>query len=133
MTEKQMSVKAVSLEELLKKAFVIHELDGTFVGQVLISDDKLVKLDDVLTFVAIEKNKQKMKEEKMWNAHQETIDKLIESKFKHGAFVAGLRDLRNDFPTHTIEFYESYPSQVKKEQDEWKKRFDVALEGAVNE
>ena len=35
-------------EKIREKAFVIYELDGTIVEHVLLSDDKLVKLDDVL-------------------------------------------------------------------------------------
>ena len=31
------------------------------------------------------------------------------------------------YPIHTLEFYKKYPSQVKKEHEEWKRGFEKAI------
>jgi len=85
-------------------------------------------------FVAVEKNKQKAKEVDMWKAHQETIDKLVELKFKHGALLSRLRKLRNDFPSPELVYNKRYQTEVIKNPQvfaslswKWKKRLDAQL------
>lgn len=36
-----------------------------------------------------------------------------------------MQKLLHDYPIHTIQFYENYPLEVKKEYDEWKKRLEL--------
>jgi len=62
------------------------------------------------------------------------IPKLVES------FVAGLRDLRNDFPNPELVYNKRYQTEVIKNPQvfaslcwKWLKRFDVALEGGGGE
>jgi len=104
------SEKAVSLKELLKKRPHFAKVKAGVVNCIKLEQ----WFEDFEASVAIEKNKQKMKEEKMWNAHQQTIDKLVELKFKHGALVALLRDLRNDFPNPELVYNKRYQTEVIK-------------------